>query len=332
MARGILAALRHVGYIPSVASTFCSRESKGDPDQQRELMRLAAEKIPQLIEKGRAEEWRGWVTYHNYYKAPDLIGPSICKALGIPYLQIEATRARKRLTGPWAEFAKASEKACDAAKVIFYLTDRDAEALRRDAPTGQEIMALKPFLAREDLPETSTLAGPMVAIGMMRVAAKLASYRLLAETLALLPEQDWQLQIVGDGPARREVENLFGPFQPRIEFLGELDPVEISRVMASARLLFWPGVDEAFGMVYLEAQSHGIPVVAQDRPGVRDVLAPGDYPSVEAGPEGLAALLSNTLASPAPRGREARDYVGRHHLLPAAGASLRAGLHKAGIE
>lgn len=322
MARGLMAALDYAGMQVAQPCDFISREGKGDPVRQDQLLTKAKTMIPQLIARGRAEGWRAWLTYHSYYKAPDLIGPTICNALKIPYLLVEATRAKKRIGGPWDRFAKAAEAACDAADVIFYLTHRDAEALKTYRLPNQSLIHLHPFLQRETLPKsTSQHDGPMLAVGMMRAQAKLASYRLIAETLTLLQDDAPLLHIVGDGPARAEVEALFAPVQDKVRARGALSGEDLEAEYAKARLLFWPGVDEAFGMAYLEAQAQGIPVVAQDRPGVRDVLFPGNYPAPERGAEGLAKAIRQTLATP-PERDQISAFVAQNHLLPAAANTL----------
>ena len=334
MARSLMAAFEHAGATLTLASTLRSRDGKGDAAVQADLIAQAEAGIPQIIAAGRAANWQAWVTYHSYYKAPDLIGPAAARALGIPYLLIEATRARKRLTGPWARFAQIAEAACDAADVICYLTTRDGEALHRDAPQGQVLTRLSPFLNRLDLPPQATGDGPMLSVGMMRHGDKLASYGIIAEALAALPRSDWQLQIAGDGPARAKVDTLMAPFGDRVRFLGALDAPALAAAYQNASLLLWPGVNEAFGMTYLEAQACGLPVVAQDRPGVCDVLAPAPYPAVDAGPAALAArittLLGNTTARHA-AGDAARAHIAAHHLLGAASATLRETLARIGV-
>jgi glycosyltransferase involved in cell wall biosynthesis len=45
--------------------------------------------------------------------------------------------------------------------------------------------------------------------------------------------------------------------------------------MAKADILVWPGYREAYGMVYLEAASQGIPAVALDNMGVPLVVIDG---------------------------------------------------------
>lgn len=165
----------------------------------------------------------------------------------------------------------------------------------------------------------------MLAVGMMRARAKLDSYRIIAAMLGHLVGLDWRLEIAGDGPARPEVAAMMAPFGDRVRFLGQLGREELSAAYARAALYLWPGVGEAFGMSYLEAQATGLPVVAQDRDGVRDVLAPGDYPPPGAGPEALARTARALLADPAhraARGAAARAHVAAHHLMPAATRTL----------
>lgn len=334
MARALIAALEHGGAKVTLASRFRSRDGAGNVETQERLIAEAAAALPAIIAKGRSAGWQAWITYHSYYKAPDLLGPQAARALKIPYLQIEATRAAKRLNGPWARFAQAAEQACDAANVIFYLTHRDAEALRANAPAGQHLIHLPPFLNTETLPPQSSTTGPMLAVGMMREGDKLASYRIIAETLAVLPNIGWQFRIAGDGPARGAVETLMAPFGDAVTFLGQLDTDALATAYQNAALLFWPGVNEAFGLTYLEAQAAGLPVVAQLRPGVRDVLAPGDYPLPRTGPDGLAARLSFLLGNAPERhsaGNAARAFVKLHHTRPAATAVLKNSLAGLGV-
>lgn len=87
-------------------------------------------------------------------------------------------------------------------------------------------------------------------------------------------------------------------------------------------------------MVYLEAQAAGLPVLAQDRPGVRDVLAPGHYPVPDEGPVALAEALNALLADPdhrRTRGKVAQKHMMAHHLLPAARDTLKRTLQDCGL-
>jgi glycosyltransferase involved in cell wall biosynthesis len=330
-ARALMAAIATGEISVDLVSEVQLRDGRGDPAVQRELRSRAVAEADRLCAELRARPPMLWVTYHNYYKAPDLIGPVVCKRLGLPYVQIESSRARRRLAGPWADFAAAAEAATDAADLVFYLTAHDLITLQRDKPADQLLVNLPPFLPRTDLPSPANCAAPgraVLAAGMMRAGDKQASYKLIAETLGQLPNPEWRLDIAGDGPMRGEVEALMRPFGPRVRFLGALGAEDLARAYDAAALFFWPGVNEGFGMVYLEAQAAGLPVVAQDRPGVRDVLAPGNYPAPADGPGALANRIDALLADPAMRhdlGQAARDRIAAHHLIgPARSTFWRA--------
>lgn len=333
MARGLLSALGRAfpGADIALASEFRSFDGAGDADAQARLIDAAQAEGEAAAARLAADPPRLWVTYHCHYKAPDLIGPAFAARFGIPYVLVEASRARKRLTGPWARFAALSEAACDAADVIVYLTARDRPALAAHRPPRQRLVALRPFLSRDTLPAAAAAPdGAILCAGMMRPGDKLASYRLAAAALGRLGGAGWTLTVAGDGPARAEVVDALAPVAAQTRHLGALDADGMQAAYAQASILLWPGVNEAFGMVYLEAQAAGLAVVAQDRPGVREVLAPGSpRPAPETGAEGLAAALARLLHDPALRraeGEAARRHVAAHHLLPAAARTLRDAL------
>lgn len=325
IARALAAVLKQAGFDPDLASTLRSLDMKGDQAVQHALTAEAEDALPGIVAKGRKAGWRLWITYHNYYKAPDLLGPAAARDLGIPYVQLESTRARKRLSGPWADFAQRAENAAENADLIFYSTQRDAIALRNYAPDGQQIVHLHPFLHRDELPLASDRTGSILAAGMMRPGDKFESYKLIAQTLALVPS-DWSLTIAGDGSERSAVEALFAPFGARVCFLGKRDATGMAEAYASPTVFFWPGVNEAIGMVYLEAQAAGIPVLAQNRPGLIDVLSPHlTYPAPDSGPSGLAKRLTELLDDP-PSPDPIRAHIAAHHLMPAAQHTLRENL------
>ena len=186
MARNLMAMLAREGAEVILASELRLRDGSGDTANQSRLRADASAEVERLVTE-LPDDVALWVSYHNYYKAPDLIGPEVARRRGIPYVLIESSRARKRLTGPWAGFAAAAEAASDAADVIFYPTEQDRETLERDRSAGQILAQLPPFLARDDLPAPGRpVPGRLLAAGMMRPGDKMASYRLIAATLPAL--------------------------------------------------------------------------------------------------------------------------------------------------
>ena len=130
--------------------------------------------------------------------------------------------------------------------------------------------------------------------------------------------QDAKLVLVGDGELRPEYEKLAKGLGigERVTFLGRISDAELPDVYRSADVLAFPSVTgaEAFGLVALEAQACGIPVVASDLPGVRTVV--NDKVTGFLSPAGdakeLAAHLRLILENPGMAeefGRAARERV-----------------------
>jgi glycosyltransferase involved in cell wall biosynthesis len=330
IARLMQRALERAGFGVFLASRLRTRDGTGDPVAQDALKRAAEAEAARLIEGLSEQPPALWFTYHCYWKAPDLVGPRVAAALGVPYVVAEGSRAPRRLAGPWAGFAAAAEAALDAAAVIFWPTERDLPALEAAQPPGQRLVRLRPFTAL-GAPALRPVSahGPLrlVTVAMMRPGDKLDSYAALAAALARATDADWMLTIVGDGPAEAEVRAAMAPLGDRVHFAGRRNArPELHAEYEAADLLVWPGVNEAFGMVYLEAQAMGRACVAEDRPGVRDVLAPS-CPRVPPGDaDAFAAAVRRFCADRAAladAGAAARAHVVAHHGVNAAATTLR---------
>ena len=168
----------------------------------------------------------------------------------------------------------------------------------------------------------------IATVAMMRNDVKLASYRLLAESLSLIESSPWQLLIVGDGPARGEVERCFAQLRARTRFLGQLCKESLATVLASSDLMLWPALKEAYGMALLEGQAAGLPVVACAEGGVPDVVTDGEtgllVPSSD--PAELARATTRLLRDAHLRRRLALNAVARarsEHDIAVAADRLR---------
>src|SRR5699024_9215729 len=77
--------------------------------------------------------------------------------------------------------------------------------------------------------------------------------------------------IVGDGPARKELEHML----PNAHFTGFITGSELSKAYASSDVFLFPSETETFGNVTLEAMSSGLPCVVADATGSRSLVESG---------------------------------------------------------
>jgi len=119
---------------------------------------------------------------------------------------------------------------------------------------------------------------------------------LLAEVLERIPEA--ALALVGDGPARGELEQVFRG--RRVRFTGFLRGEALARAFASADCFVMPSRTETLGFVALEAMSSGVPVVAAEAGGLPDLVTHEENGMLfdPDRPEEAAACIRAVLSSP----------------------------------
>src|SRR5262249_22049489 len=154
-----------------------------------------------------------WFTYHCYYRKPDWLGPIVTRALGVPYVIAEVSHAPRRAQGTTRLGHRAVERALAAADLVLTLSPRDVVGVKARLRPGAHQVWLRPFIDAAPFDAVAHGNDPpvLLSVGMMRARDKLESYRVLAEALALLKDRPWRALLVGDGPARPEVEALMAP-------------------------------------------------------------------------------------------------------------------------
>jgi len=105
---------------------------------------------------------------------------------------------------------------------------------------------------------------------------------LLIEGLDRARCREWRLDVVGDLSAnrsyatvvRRRIRRLSDP--ARISLHGQLPDEELRRRFSGSHVLAVPSAYEGYGIVYVEAMGHGLPVIASPNGGVCDVVEDGE--------------------------------------------------------
>tara|TARA_B100000674_G_scaffold499378_1_gene544684 strand:- start:222 stop:1364 length:1143 start_codon:yes stop_codon:yes gene_type:complete len=347
IARMLCEALQTAGMKVDIAARLRSRDAEGNILKQARLAELGTKLAARLLrqyQSGGRPKPDVWFTYHLYYKAPDWIGPIVADALGIPYVVAEASFAPKRADGPWAPSHAAVETALKQADAVFSLNRVDMECLANVCPQDR-LHFLPPFTRVSDWyvaqrPDIDPDCVQLVATAMMRDGDKLKSYEVLAKALAQLQRDgvdNWHLTVIGDGPARQKVEDLFDEQElgeSAVSLVGLKTPEQTRDVLAKSDMFVWPAINEAFGMALLEAQSAGLPVLAGETGGVSGIVSPSvtgwlvPVGDVGAFANRLGECVAADIAMLRRIGQSGASKAVQHHTVEAAASLLSATIHK----
>lgn len=92
----------------------------------------------------------------------------------------------------------------------------------------------------------------------------------LLESLKIIKEQipDISCKIIGEGPEKIQLQQLVQEYglQRNVEFIGFLDDASLISYIKASKVFVLPSLREGFGMVVLEANACGLPVVVIENP------------------------------------------------------------------
>jgi len=121
---------------------------------------------------------------------------------------------------------------------------------------------------------------------------------LRAFAIAQKKQPNLRLVLLGDGPQADALRQLVGELEitDRVTFAGKVPFEEVPNYLKAADLFSFASITETQGLVTLEAMASGLPVVAVDASGTKDILEDGKQGFlVENDPEALANGIVNLV-------------------------------------
>ena len=327
--QGIFSFLRKQGHQPFIISRLRSRWIYRQPILIIQAM-LEQRRTEKLLHRQPVDLW---LTYHAYYKAPDILGPRTCRRLKIPYAVIQPSYGT-RVSRSWKTRPGflLNRKALLAADILITDRKRDFTNLQRIiAP--ERLQRIKPGLEPElfsfDQVARSRLRNNLQAdkktiiltAAMFRSDVKTRSMiRMISSCIRIHNRgHDFLLVIAGDGPEKERLKALAARLpEKKVHFAGQIRREEMYQYYSAADIFAFPGINESLGMVFLEAQSCGLPVIACNNGGIPEVVV-NEVTGLLTPPEEETAFdraLLQLLTHPEQRkimGRAAAQYVRAEH-------------------
>jgi glycosyltransferase involved in cell wall biosynthesis len=141
-----------------------------------------------------------------------------------------------------------------------------------------------------------TRKGPKRLLFLGRITRR-KGLQVVLEVLGDFGQNDWILDVVGDGPLRGDLENMALELgiAEKVRFHGFRDDTE--EWMKRCDCFLFPSLEEGMGLTLMQAVYMGVPVLASDLPPVRELASDGGQSLVPAGDtkawkERIANILS----------------------------------------
>lgn len=270
---------------------------------------------------------------HAHFASYPALAAWVCHRLtGIPYSF--TAHAHDVFVNPLG----VHRRAADAAFVVS-ISDFNRRLLRELAPDTSPLHVVHcgvDTTSYRFATHAPPAAGPVRALCVASLREK-KGHRILFEALAAKRSEleRIELDLVGDGPLRRQLEaevDRLG-LAARVRFHGDLTERAVAEMLERADLFVLPSVIERGGdtegipVALMEAMAVGLPVIASRLTGIPELVHDGETGlMVDPGDaQGLARRLEGLLADPAgaaSRAARARDLVEREFSLESSARHL----------
>jgi glycosyltransferase involved in cell wall biosynthesis len=222
-----------------------------------------------------------------------------------------------------------------AAAVLTANEDTERKLVRLGARTCVRELETAVALPAPRTGDPSAMSGERLRILWAGNLVRLKGPRLALDALAALKRRGvtFEALFVGDGPLRAELGEWVRQrgLDTEVAFTGRVSHPEMAGVYERSQVLLFTSLRDTSGNVVLEAMAHGLPVVALDQHGAREILDADSGMKVPILDQAqvvrdLAAALERLALDPALRraqGRAGRSRVEHRYNWDQKGELLR---------
>jgi glycosyltransferase involved in cell wall biosynthesis len=185
--------------------------------------------------------------------------------------------------------------------ISHYVAGRIHRYYNRDATVVYPPVDTTYYTPRNAASPAPSLASPPVSSGRYAlVVSALVPYKQVDLAIEACRLAGLPLTIAGDGPERPRLERLASTVPGSVTFLGRQPDSALRDLYRGAAVALLPG-EEDFGIVPVEAQACGTPVVALGRGGAVETVIPGttgmlvDEPSAPAFADAVARVTQTAF-------------------------------------
>jgi glycosyltransferase involved in cell wall biosynthesis len=136
---------------------------------------------------------------------------------------------------------------------------------------------LEKSITADELTRRAQRKGPLNILFVGAVIPRKELHNLI-NALEQVPAEDWSLKVAGmldmdEVYVRRICRRIEeARLQDRIRLLGTVSDADLEKLMRESHLLVVPSSYEGFGIVYLEGMAFGLPSIASDAGGAKEVI------------------------------------------------------------
>jgi 1,2-diacylglycerol 3-alpha-glucosyltransferase len=192
------------------------------------------------------------------------------------YVPLDSPQLKRFVVQLATGYANLSDRVIAPSQSIAnILKERGVETTIEVIPTGVDVQRMtqgngSAIRKRLNIPPGGQVIGHTGRLAPEKNLQFLA--KAVAEFIECHPETHFL--VVGEGPSRSEIESIFinSSLNSNLHFTGSLKGQDLVDSYHAMDIFAFASKSETQGMVLIEAMAAGVPVVALDAPGARDVI------------------------------------------------------------